>query len=473
MTLNANDLHCSFTIRTPLGDTHCTLRIDDNGLFFESDAPLGGAVEELRWESVKEGVTAAMAGMGGRGGPDLPEWIPAQMEWLVLSRTSRENKPFMRVLPTGAERDTIVAAVRQRLGPRWIGERLPLQDAQSRMGISSREWSTFKVAGIVVAVLALLALLIILLGLLFQPVIAIPTGFVVGGWLIRKGIHGLRDGLAAAITPTSKTGSAALGLVELEGRATTAKPSIAAITGRPSVWWDVAVHLWSDDGRNSGEWRQVAARHGGNIDVVELADDHGRVPVWLKDADVLLATQVWESRKDSLPAPGVALLDELGFPWSGNGRIRVSEACLEANGPMYVLGTLDERRNVPEPGGARGFERVVQLVRTGEWRRTVVAAAPGPTRIVVAVLIGFLDMFGKIGKGGERARGADDSNPPDIEPASLLVWKGRAGRPFHVSNRPERAALTTLRQRSQIFCGIGAAVLCYSLYQLVELLLGK
>lgn len=473
MTPNPNNLHFSFTIPTPLGDTHSILRIDGDGLYFESDAALGGGAEELPWESVKEGVTVAMAGMGGRGGPDLPNWLPAQMEWLVLSRTSGDHKPFMRVLPTGAERDTIVAAVQQRLGPRWIGERLPLQDAQSRMGISSREWSTFKVAGIVVAVLALLAFLIIMLGFLFQPVIAIPAGFVAGGWLFRKGLNGLRDGLAAANTPTAKTSSAALGLVELEGRATTAQPSSAAITGRPSVWWDVAVYLWSDDGRNSGEWRQVAARHGGNIDVVELADDNGRVPVWLKDADVLLATQVWESRKDSLPAPGVALLDELGFPWSGNGRIRVSEACLEANGSMYVLGTLDERRNVPEPGHARGFERVGQWVRTGEWRRTVVAAAPGPARIVVAVLIGFLDMFGKIGTGGERVKDADDSNPPDIEPAALLVWKGRAGRPFLVSNRPEQAGLKSLRQRSQVFCGIGAAVLCYTLYQLVELLLGR
>ena len=472
MTLNANDLHCSFTIRTPLGDTHCTLRIDDNGLFFESDAPLGGAVEELRWESVKEGVTAAMAGMGGRGGPDLPEWIPAQMEWLVLSRTSRENKPFMRVLPTGAERDTIVAAVRQRLGPRWIGERLPLQDAQSRMGISSREWSTFKVAGIVVAVLALLALLIILLGLLFQPVIAIPTGFVVGGWLIRKGIHGLRDGLAAANTPTSKTGSAALGLVELEGRATTAKPSIAAITGRPSVWWDVAVHLWSDDGRNNGEWRQVAARHGGDIGVVEFADDAGQVPIWLKGADLLLEAQVWESRKDALPDRGIAWLDELGFPWSGNQRIRVSETCLEANGAVYVFGTLDERRNLPAPGDTGTIKRFMASIRTGEWRRKVVTAARGPAQVVVAVLIGFLDLFSKIGTGGERARGADDSSPPDIAPAATVVWKGRAGRPFLVSNRPEPATLTSLRKRSQLFCGVGALVLCYTLYQLVEFVAG-
>lgn len=135
-----------------------------------------------------------MAGMGGRGGPDLPGGVPAQMEWLFLSSARDDGKPFMRVLPVGAQRNDIVAAV-----------------------------------------LVLLVLLIILLSLLLHPIIAIPAGFLVGGWLFRKGLHGLRDGLAVANTPAARTSSAALGLVDLAGRAVTAQPSIAPVTGRPSV----------------------------------------------------------------------------------------------------------------------------------------------------------------------------------------------------------------------------------------------
>jgi len=327
------------------------------------------------------------------------------------------------------------------------------------------------VAGIIVAVLALLVLLIILLVWVLQ-IFLIPAGFVAGGWLFRKGLNGFRDGLAVANTPTAKTSSAALGLVELQGRARTTQPSPAGITGRPSVWWDVSVHLWYDDSRNSGEWRQVAARYGGTIDVVEFEDDSGRVPVWLKGADILIASQTWDSRKEALPAPGIALLDELGFPWSGQQHIRVSEQCLEANTPLYVLGTLDERRNVPDSAQAGWLERLIQSMRTGEWRRSVVAAVPKPGKMVVAVLIGFLDMFRKLGKGGERVKTADTSEPPAIAPAALLVWKGRAGRPFLLSNRPENAALVSLRSRSLFVCGIGAAGLCYTLYQLVEILTG-
>ena len=473
MTSGDTDGHWTFMLRTPLGDTHCSFAIDADTLRFESDDPLGGSVDTLRFSSIKEGGTAAMAGMGGRGGPDLPSWVPAQMEWLVLSRTNGDQKSFMRVLPRGTDRDAIVAAVQSRLGVRWIGERVPLKDAQATLGIASSEWSKLKVWGIVVGVLALLIGLLLLLALLFHPVISVPAGFLFGGWLFRKGLIGLRDGLTVANTPTAKTSSAALGLVELEGRAVAVQPSIAPVTGRPSVWWDVAIHLWYEDGRNNGEWRQVAARHGGDIGVVELADDTGRVPVWLKGADLLLEAQVWESRKDALPAPGLALLDELGFPWSGNRRIRVSETCLEANGALYVIGTLDERRNLPAAGYARALDRFMASIRTGEWRRAVVTAVPGPARVVVAVLIGFLDMFSKIGTGGERARGADDSGPPDIDPTATVLWKGRSGRPFLVSNRREQAALESLRQRSLWIAGIGAAILCYTLYQLVDLLLGR
>jgi hypothetical protein len=463
----------TFTVPTALGDTHSSFEIGDDALRFESDDPLGGGSDTLRWDSIREGGTAAMQGMGGRGAPQMARWIPTQLEWLIMSRAASDGKPFMRVLPQGPDRDAIVAAVQSRLQSRWIGERLPVVDAQKRLGIAQGGWSTLKVAGIVVAVLALLAALVILVGLLLHPLISIPAGFVLGAWLFRKGLYGLRDGNAVANTPTAKAGSAALGLVELEGRAVTAEPSAAGVTGRPSVWWDVAVHLWYEDGQGNGEWKQVAARYGGNDEVVELEDDSGRLPIWLEGAQLLLQASSWESGKDTLPAPGVALLDELGFPWSGGKKIRVVEQCVEVNATLYALGTLDERRNIPEPSATRGLARLKHLWRTGQWRRALVGAVPEPARIIVAVTISYLGMMTQLGRGGERVQRADASRPPAIAPTALLVWKGSGDRPFLVSNRSEHDALADLRRRSLIVTGIGAAVLCYTLYQLVGILLGK
>ena len=77
------------------------------------------------------------------------------------------------------------------------------------------------------------------------------------------------------------------------------------------------------------------------------------------------------------------------------------------------------------------------------------------------------------GYGKERADQVDLALPPAIAPTALLVWKGRGGRPFLVSTQPERAALAALRRQSLWVFGFGAAALCFTLYQLVDLLWRK
>lgn len=461
----------SFKAPTPLGLTQSSYQFADDGLHFTSDDPLRGG-EVLPWASIQQGCTAAMAGMGGRGAPDLPNWVPSQMEWLLLSRTDGVGKAFMRLLPQGGDRDAVVAALQARLGARWAGTRLPLKEAQAKLGINEGPASGIKAVGLIAAVMACLVALLFLIGVLAHPLVFTPLGFLVGGWICRDGLAGLRDAIALANTPTAKTRSAAIGLVELEGRAITDHPSPAGITGRPSVWWDVSVWVWSIDSDKNGSWQQVAARYGGNSNHVRLEDDTGQMQIWLEDATILVSGRRWESEKDELPAPGLALLDEMGFPWAGNKRIRVVEKCLEANGSLYVLGTLDERRRVRAFSQMQGLDRWRYLLRSGEWRRalvTAVPAVPAAARMVVAVLIAYIDMMTSIGRGGKRpSQGAAQGEPPAIDPAAVLVWKGLSGRPFVVSNLPETAALTGLRRRSLVTVVFGGAILCFTLYQLIE-----
>jgi hypothetical protein len=440
-------------------------------LRFASQNPLGGGREVVRWDAVREAGTATVDMPGGRGGPDLAAWVPDRMEWLVLSRRDG-GRSLMCVLPKGPERDAVVAAVRDRLGPRWIGEGLPLQDAQKRLGIaSSTRGETLRVIGLVASVLALLFVLLLALAVL--STFLLPAGFALGAWLFHRGLAGLRDALAIAGTPPSRVASAALGLVELEGRAIAATPSPAGITGRPSVWWDAAVDAWYADSDGGGQWRQVAARHGGTIDTVELEDDTGRIPIWLRDADLLLEVDTWETGRDDLPSPGAALLEGIGFGWSSGTKLRVRETRLEQGAPMYVLGTLDERRHLPEGATATGVARLVELARTGEWRGALLQRLPAWSRMTVAVLFGFLDLLTKVGRGGERPRRAEATAPPDLPPTAVIVWKGRLERPFVVSNRHEEAALAHLRQRSLAWLAIGAAILCYCLYETLSLLAGS
>lgn len=462
----------SYKVPTPLGITQSTFELGEEALRFTSDDVMSGNAT-LPWASIREGCTAAMAGMGGRGAPDLPDWVPSRIEWLVLSRTPGSGPAFMRVLPQGSDREALVAEVQGRLGAGWIGDHLPVADVQRRLGITEGTWSTLKVVGIVIAVLASLVALLMLLVLLMHPVVLVPAGVVLGGWLCRKGLRGLRDGLAVANTPTAKAASAALGLVELEGRAIAPASSPAPVTGRLSAWWDVTVSVWSEERNGKGQWRQVAARHDGRIDLIELEDDTGRLPIWLPGATLLLEPRSWDSEKDVLPPGGIALLDELGFPWNSQRRLLVREECLEVNHSLYVLGTLDERRNLREASEAGPFDRCLQQLLSGQWRRTLVGAVPTPLRVIVSVLIGFLGILTQVGNGGRSALREAIVAPPAIAPDALVVWKGRGGRPFLVSSRAEQAALAALRKRSLWTFGVGAAVLCYDLYHVVEFFLGR
>ncbi|WP_309626914.1 hypothetical protein [Methylibium sp.] len=462
----------TFAVPTALGRTTSTYTVSDAGLRFESDDVLGGSTT-LTWETVHAGGTAAMAGLGGAGAPDFPDWVPARIEWLVMSCTAGSGQAFMRALPQGSDRESIVAALKARLGARWVGEGLPLQELQARLGVTPTTWSKLKVIGIVVAVLVLLALLIMLLALLLHPVFSVPAGLALAGWIGRRGLAGVGHANVAAKMPTSAIARATAGLVVLQGRAIGVSATAAGISGRPCVWWDVTLWAWSADGSNGGEWRQLASRSAGAIDVIELDDDSARIAVWLHDADLHLEAHSWDSQKDTLPAHGVAFLASLGFGWGTGQALRVTESGLELNAPTYVLGTLAERRDLHLPPAPTGWQKIAEQIRTGEWRQPLIRAVPASARVVVAVLIGYLDMLLRLGHGRDRVRRASDARLPDLAPTGRVVWRGRDGHAFVVSDRPASGAVAALRKRSLVQCAIAVAILAFTLYSLAEYVVAR
>ncbi|MEP6915570.1 MAG: hypothetical protein ABJC89_07980 [Acidobacteriota bacterium] len=456
----------TFITPTPVGDERATYHLTAATLEFDSDALVDGGHVSVPWATIVEAGTAGLEMPVGRGAPDLGRFVPGQLEWLIASRADAPGKPFMRPLPPAPERDALIATVREHVGARWAGERIPLLEARQRFGIPSGG-ENLEAAAIVAGVLALLALLLILL-LLAVKFFLLPAGFALGIWLCRKGLAGRRDAFTAANTPTARVSSATNGLIEIEGLARTGQPSPAAVSGRPSVWWDVTVEAWSKQSDSGGTWRQLAARHGGTMDCMEVEDPTGRLYVWLKDANLLAHEESWEAGRDTLPPSGAELMAQLGFSFGPH--VRVREARMEVGAPVYVLGTLDRRRTIPDLGTEGMAARILTQIRTGQWQTTLVRNLPRPVGMLVAGLFGFLGIVLGVGRGGERVKGPQDSAPPDIPLDALVVWKGRTGRPFIVSNGREAQALAQLRSRSLYQCAGGIAVLGYCAYELIWLL---
>lgn len=467
MTGAATQRWC-FTEVSPLGNVRAGYELSPEGLRFFSDAPFAEQGSDLLpWDSIAEAATAVVDLPAGKGGPDLPRWMPGRLEWLLISRRDGQGRAVMHPLPADADRDALIAALRGQLAARWIGERMALEQARARFGIGGAG-EKFNVFGLVIATLVTI-LVILVVGAVLFTILYFPALFALGGWLFYRGLAGLREAIAAENTPISRISSAAMGLVALEGTAVTATPSPAGVSGIPSVRWDVGIDAWqSDSSRRSGRWRQIAARHGGSVDTLVIRDATGQVPLWLRAADLILTEHFWHAGKEALPPPGRALLAAAGIQWDGATGLRVREKRLEAGGPVYVLGTFDEARNLPRDDAERGLAGLARAVRTGSWKSPLVRAMPGVVRQPVAVAITFFGLFTGLGRGGERAYQAEDAPPPELAPADTLVWKGRAGRCFVVADRPGNDSIRRLRQRSLWSLGIGAALMCYVLYELLK-----
>lgn len=469
----AAPLRIEFTYATPLGDVQASFELADDALRHASDDLFDGGEQVVPWSAVREAGTATLARIRDSK-PDMARFVPRQIEWLMLVRQDGQ-RDFMRRLPAlPAERDALVDAVRARTGARWLGEHLSVHDARARLGKAAQgDWSTGKTVLLVISVLALLVLLLFAITLLAHPVVAIPGLLAGGAWLAWRGRNGLRAADTVSQVHPAALASAGPGFGLFEGLAVGAQPSPSAITGRPCVWWDVSIQAWYEndaDADSLSGWNQLAARHGGRIGVVEI-DGGGAVPtpVWLKDAELLLAQRVWESAQDTLPEPGLALLREIGFGWGAGQRLRVVETGVEVGAPLFVLGTLGPRSELPPPGATPGlFARVSRLVHTGQWRRALVGALPRPLRLSVATLIGLVDMITGVGRGGERFVHAAASDPPALAPAQRLLWKGGAGLPFVVSDQSPGAAVDALRRRSWVKIAIAAALVFMALTEVFD-----
>lgn len=453
-----------FTQPSPLGEVSSSVEFGADALRLSGDGGLGPRDESVRWDEIDEAATAALdlPYGSGRGGPDLSAWTSGRLEWLLLSRRGR--RAVMHPLPPGPERDALIAALQERLGARWVGERLPLESARQRFRVSQGA-DTMKVVGLVVAVLIVLAVALLVFALA-ASVLMLPAGFAFGAYVFRRGLIGLRDTLHMKNLPVSRVASAAIGRVELEGRVVADAPVPAGASGRPSLWWDLAVDVWSDS-HDDGGWQPVLAQHGGLTEVLWLEDATGRVPVWLRDADLLLEQHTWETGRHELPAAGVALLATTAFPWHGGQRLRVRETRMEAGATVYVHGTLDEARQLTTRDGV--VDRVWRSLRDGSWRPALLRRLPSMLRLPVGVAIAYFEMMGSIGRGGMRRSSLRDVALPAWPAQALAVWKGRHGHSLIVSDRRESEALQQLQQRSLWAVGIGVVVLCLCLHEAIQM----
>jgi hypothetical protein len=129
--------------------------------------------------------------------------------------------------------------------------------------------------------------------------------------------------------------------------------------------------------------------------------------------------------------------------------MKISEERIEQGGPLYVMGTLTERRQIPA-SPPRFLPALLE-----RWART----SPHLENQSFAAALRFA------GQGARRWLARDLQTispawlPPNLSDHQVLVWEGQEGRPFIISGLVERDALTALSRRSRLAILAGAALM--------------
>jgi len=144
----------------------------------------------------------------------------------------------------------------------------------------------------------------------------------------------------------------------------------------------------------------------------------------------------------------------------------VTEERIEQDGPLYVMGTLAERRQIP--AASKGYFAALL-------DRWAPPAVDEPTRGFVS----FSATFDYARKIGLRWFAKDFRpmspvwSPPEVDQHQVLVWKGDQRRPFIISGVLERQALTALSRRAWLYLLGGAGVMAWMLWEFLEKLAGN
>lgn len=340
--------------------------------------------------------------------------------------------------------------------------------------LPAREWARGAVFLATVVAFAAGAFLVfaLVVGLFFNAYTIHLTFFVFGLLAFLHGFTEYRNRLSVRGTATATASSAAIGLVELSGRGYADLPSEAPVTKTLCAFWKVEVrHRGQKDFRwLHGLWHRVMERSSGDPDSIVLEDETGRILVWARGAEIIPIKQVWRSDRGGDPPEGVLrLVAALGLQWPSRWArypMKVTEERIEQGGPLYVMGTLAERRQIP-------------AVSKGRFATLLDRWAPPSSDLTPRRADSFSATFDYARKIGLRWFAKDLRplapvwSPPEVDPHQVLVWKGDQRRPFVIAGVVERQAVATLSRRAWGYLLAGSGVMAWMLWEFLEKLAGN
>lgn len=327
----------------------------------------------------------------------------------------------------------------------------------------ARNWLQF--AYIVVAFGLVIFIGLLAFGLVFNEVTIFGWLFIAGFFAFRHGFIQYRDRLAVSGTATAKASSAAIGLAELSGRGYADDVRDAPVTRVPCLFWSVNVQRW-EKGQKSKGWKNKLDNSFG-VEALELEDSSGRVLVWTRGASIIPIKQVWRSEDGDAPEAALRLAKAAGFEWpdpSSRNPMKITEERIPSDAPLYVMGTLAERREIPDQPTAF-IPRLLHRWSNAEadWEGHSFFAA-----------FRFASQVGRRWLARDLQRSVPRWSPPNVDRHRVVVWKGNQRRPFIIAGMVEREALRALSRRAWMYIlgggGLMAGTLLVTIWKLTDVM---
>jgi hypothetical protein len=270
-------------------------------------------------------------------------------------------------------------------------------------------------------------------------------GLGVGVFLFYRGFSLLRRQRLILNTPRSTIRGAALGLVEISGKAVGPYTLMSPLSALNCYYYRAVA--WQNDGHR---WKRAAQE---SLHAPFFVDDGtGRLMVDPRGAEMdlpaIFAHEYADSMLDSEIIPDYIghFLRRHGIPLECP--LKLEEYCILPGDTLFVLGTLQENPQLDAPGaaasGGAGFvsQAAADLQRRGEME----FLAPGT----------------------EAANApADSSEQFDLRPPTLLM-RAPSPNPFFISWCSEREIVLTLSWRAFLYIWVGPILTLLCLWLLVR-----
>jgi hypothetical protein len=156
------------------------------------------------------------------------------------------------------------------------------------------------------------------------------------------------------------------------------------------------------------------------------------------------------------PEAALRLVKATGFEWpepSNPNPMRITEERIPSDAPLYVIGTLAERQQIPDKPTSFIARFLHKWANSeADWEGYSFLAA-----------FRFASQVGRRWLARDLQRKIGGWSPPNVDRHQVLVWKGDQHRPFIISGLAERETLGALSRRAWVYVLAGGAVMAGTL----------